>query len=230
MPYTVQEVLTDVSKTLYDEDGVIWYNGDGQLAQSELIAHLNAAIVDIVTLDPKASTYNGAFTAVAGAKQMLPDSALAFLDLPYNLDSTGLIPGRAITKVEIATLNAYKPSWYASPPSPETRHVAVDSEEPRAFYCWPPCRAGDKKQIKYPFVPANVALLTDVFPLPDIYKDSVYLFVLWRAFTRNDIHGDSAKAEMFRNYYLQSTGQAFTAPGKIRVGAPASMSSQSVAT
>lgn len=226
MPYIVQEILTDVSKALYDEDGTIWYNGDDEGAQSELLAHLNSSIVDIVTLDPSAKTFNGVFVAVAGPKQTLPSDAVAFLDLPYNLDSTGLVVGRSIRKTTIGSMEAYRPNWSASPPSAVTRNVAVDPEEPRTFYCWPPCLVGSKKQIKYSQVPADLTALTDVYPLPDMYKDSSYAFILWRALMRKDENGNPTLAEMWRNTYLQTMGQAFAAPGKLRVGAPETTSTQ----
>lgn len=212
MAFPVSDVTDRIQKTLYDETGVIW-NID------EILSHFNNAVSDIATDDPTASVFNDAFTMVAGIKQRVPDSAVRIVDVPYNLDGDGN-PGRSITGAQVDAIRAARPNWANSPPSPTIRNWALDPRDPRTFYVWPPAIAGGQVQIVYPFVPANVTATTDDFPLPNMYTEEVYAYVLWHCFERNDKYGNADKAERFKAMYMGGLQSDESTSQKTMTGKP----------
>lgn len=219
MPYLVSDIFTRVSKTLYDEAGVVWNNQSG--ADSELMQHLNAAISDIVDLDPKAKVFDGPLPLVSGIKQLLPGDAVAIIDVTHNMGSDGATPGPNITVISsLKHARRALRNWANSPPSPIIRHWVADDRDPRVYWNWPPVPAGVTVYANtvYAQVPDDLVNLTDPFPLPDMYAEAAWAYVVSHAFMRNDKYGDPKKASMFNAAYLQTMGQASTTAQKTRVG------------
>jgi hypothetical protein len=195
MPVSVSALLARASKTLYDETNVVY-------AQQELLDHLNAAVAEIVQLDTKAYMVNAPLRCVPGSLQSLPGDAVALVDVRFNTDasSTG---GRAVTEVSMPHLQAARPDWHRSPPSTETRHYCADPRDPKRYYVWPPQPdPAGYLQVVYQGVPDDVGL-GDNFPLPDLYAEAAYLFVLYHALLRRDRNADPQRAAFFYQMFLQ---------------------------
>jgi hypothetical protein len=210
MPISVSSLLTRVSKTLFDETNVVY-------AQQELLDHLNAAVAEIVQLDTKAYMVNAPLQCVPGAMQSLPGDAVALVDIRYNCDATGT-PGRAVTATGLDPLAAARPDWFAEPPAAVARHYAADPRDPKRFYLWPPQpNPAGYVQVVYQGVPDDVAL-TDNFPLPDLYAQAAYLFVLYHALLRRDKNGDPQRASLYYQMFLQELDQDMKNVARIQAG------------
>ncbi len=195
MPVTVSALLARVSKTLYDETNVVY-------AQQELLDHLNAAVAEIVQLDTKAYMVNMPLQCVPGSLQVLPGDAVALVDVRFNTDASN-VAGRTVTAVSMEHLQAARPDWHRSPPSAVTRHYGADPRDPKRYYVWPPQPdPAGYLQVVYQGVPDDVAL-TDNFPLPDLYAEAAYLFMLYHALLRRDRNADPQRAAFFYQMFLQ---------------------------
>jgi len=212
MPIAVTDLLARVSKTLYDETNVVY-------AQQELLDHLNAAVAEIVQLDTKAYMVNAPLQCVPGTLQSLPGDAVALVDVRYNCDDSGS-PGRAITAVGVEQLQAARPDWHESPPAMVTRHYAADVRDPKRFYVWPPQPdpAGYVMAV-YQGVPDDAAL-TDIFPLPDLYGEAAYLFVIYHVLLRRDHGADPQRAMLFYRMFMTELDQDVKNISTIQAGKP----------
>ena len=217
MTITVANLLARCSKTLYDETNVVY-------AQAELLDHLNTAVAEIVQLDAKAYMVNQAVRLAPGSQQQLPGDAVALVDVKYNLAATQAgtagAPGRAITAVAMSELQEARPDWHASPPAATVRHYCADPRDPRRFYVWPPqADPPGFAQVVYQGVPEDVDLAGD-FPLPDLYAEAAYLFVLYHALLRREPHGDPQRAQFFYTAFLQALDQDVRNIARIQAGRP----------
>lgn len=199
MPIAVADLLARVSKTLYDETNVVY-------AQQELLDHLNAAVAEIVQLDTKAYMVNAPLQCAPGTLQSLPGDAVALVDVRYNCDDGG-VAGRAITAVGMEQLQAARPDWHRSPPSSVCRHYAADGRDPKRFYVWPPQPdPPGLVMVVYQGVPDDVGLGDD-FPLPDLYAEAAYLFVLYHVLLRRDHDADPQRAMVFYQMFMTELDQ-----------------------
>jgi hypothetical protein len=210
MPHPVTYLLDRAAKTLYDETHVVF-------GQDELLVHLNAAVAEIVQLDPKAYMVNAPFRCAPGALQTVPGDAIALVDVLYNTDASGK-PGRAIAAVGIDSLKAARPDWAQSPPSAVARHFVADPRDPKRFYLWPPQPdPPGYVQAVYQMVPPDVGL-ADSFPLPDLYEEAAWLFMVWHCLMRRD--QDPQRAQLFYAQFLQELDVDVKNIARIQAGRP----------
>lgn len=167
MTSTVQKVLDEVSKILKDE----WSFEFDQA--TELLPLLNRAVPEIVWRDPMASPVIAPLLCADGRTQTIPADAVALIDVRCNLGATNVGSGNIITKVPRDHMDAARPSWptdvMGSPGVPAApRHYTTDERLPRFFDLWPQPNGTWWVEIRFSFVPDDVAA-GDNFPLPDMY-------------------------------------------------------------
>ena len=212
MPIAVTDLLGRCSKSLYDETNDVY-------TLAELLAHLNAAVAEIVQLDTKAYMVNAPLQCAPGTLQSLPGDAVALVDVRYNCDDSGT-PGRAVTAVGMEQLQAARPDWHQSPPSSVTRHYAADVRDPKRFYLWPPQPSpAGYVMVVYQGVPDDVGL-GDMFPLPDLYAEAAYLFVLYHVLLRRDRAADPQRAMVFYQMFMTELDQDVKNISLIQAGRP----------
>lgn len=206
MPYLVSEILGRASKELYDEAGMIWNNQAG----GELMQHLNSSVSDIVDLDATAKVFNGTFAMIAGSKQLLPGDAVTLIENEsYNLRPDGS-PGRYIFPTTIKRLAARRPNWLSSPASSTVRHIMMDAADPRTVWNWPPVPANVSINLAYGMVPNDVLNLTDPYPLPDMYAEATFDYIMWHALAREDKYGNMEKAAQWKTWFETNMGVTAT--------------------
>lgn len=182
MPFPIQNLVTEILKTLQDEWG---FDFD---PQTELLPLINLSIADIVWLDPLASVFNVDFTLAKQSLQVLPADAVAIVDVRMDLGTDG-VPTGIVTNVTKDHLDASQPGWVADvvgrngAPTGIT-HFVNDDRDPRRFYVWPiPDVDSWQVQLVYSQVPDDVTLADD-YPLPAMYLGASKLYVMARALAR----------------------------------------------
>lgn len=206
---TAQAIINRARVTLLDDaslpggGGTTW---DRPSLPGELFEHLQSALLAIAVLKPSAFTLTLAHRLVPGVRQAIPDTAHALVNITRNLGSDGLVPGRAITPVDMNHLSHSDPDWTTAPASAVVEHWMRDERETKAFYVYPPQPAQPSMIELIVGGTPTIADPDDAIPIDDIYEQALYLFVLSHAYAKNAVRGDNAKADGYYNRFLQMLG------------------------
>ncbi|UXS01087.1 DUF6682 family protein [Agrobacterium tumefaciens] len=201
------EVMKSASVLLLDEDNVRW-------PLSELADWINDAVKAIILAKPSASSRTAQYPLEQGTYQKIPETLdgvtpLQLLGVNHNIiDTVKNIGGRAIRTASRSMLDSHEPNWrnpaYA-PFAKEVRQVTFDENVPLEFECYPGNTGNGVVQIAISYLPARVAPVTgrDVATLeawdvsvgvPEPYTVPLIDYVLFKAFSKDDIAGDPTKA------------------------------------
>lgn len=183
MTFSAQTLLREASTTLQDVDRIRW-------DAPELVQYLNDGIKVLVTKRPDASPKKAEFVPATGARQALPAEAVAFIDVIGN--STG--SQRAITKVDIALLNAFNRDWQSGRPSAVARHFCFDQRDPRTFYLDPPSNGAGRIDLLYSVFPDDLPDDSATVPLNAQWRGALLNYVLGRAYAKDAEYGGNAAA------------------------------------
>ncbi|ASV44788.1 hypothetical protein PP899_gp33 [Agrobacterium phage Atu_ph08] len=201
------EVMTRASVLLLDEDNVRW-------PLSELADCINDAVKAIVLAKPSASAKTAQFFLEQGTYQKIPETLdnvtpLQLLGVNRNIiDTVKNLGGRAIRTAARAMLDSHEPNWHNPayvPFAKEVRQVIFDENVPLEFSCYPGNDGHGVVEIAISYLPPKVAPTPnkDVEKLeawdveigiPEPYTVPLIDYVLFKAFSKDDIAGDPAKA------------------------------------
>lgn len=213
MPVMASDILTDAATILQDADHVRW-------PLPELAKWLNQAQRAIILAKPSANTETVALEMVLGTLQSLTDAShLLLLRITRNLKgaSAPFTGGRAIRPTARETLDASAPGWHDRREVPfrdEVRQYVYDEANPREFYVYPG-NTGDGR------VEAQVSVLPDMIAttgtaigdyealaigLPEPYAPVILDFVLYRAFSKDDMGADIGRARLHYQAFAEALG------------------------
>lgn len=154
MPIDPRDVLRR-AQTVLQDDGTRW-------PVQELVDWLNDGLTELSTLRPSVYPVTTVLPLVEGARQRLPDGATAMVR-PIRTVS-GLVPpyepGRVVTSVSGALIDAAHPGWQSSAFVTRTRdpaHVIPDPSDPLAYEVWPPNDGTGKLEAVIGQIPPAVA-------------------------------------------------------------------------
>lgn len=206
-------LLTRAATILQDEAHVRW-------PLPELVEWLNDGQRAVVAAKPSANAASTIYTLVYGTRQALQhDTHLALLRMPRNIVSeTPLVGGRVIRPVSRETLDASAPDWHdpqAHPYKIEVRQYIYDESDPRAFYVYPGNLGGGKVEAIVSVLPAPVTASGDpdaiasyntALGLPEPYGVILLDYVLYRSFAKDDVAGDSGRAQLHLQAFMSALG------------------------
>jgi len=197
MTFPAQLLLQEASIALQDTDRIRW-------TAPELVKYLNAGIKVLITKRPDANPKKAEFVPARGARQALPDEAVAFIDVIGNTEGTQ----RSITKVDIGLLNAFNRDWQSGRQLPVARHFSFDLRDPRTFYLEPPSNGAGKIDILYSVFPADLATDADDVPLNVQWRSALLNYVLGRAYAKDaEYGGNAAAAAAYMNAFASDIGE-----------------------
>lgn len=214
MAFTAADVMARAAITLQDDDGVRW-------PAAELHGYLNDGVMAVVELKPTAKAVTASLALVAGTKQALPVQYLTIARVICNMvdDTT---PGAAITPLESrALIDVMIPGWHDQTIVPYAKtvvHVVQDGTDPRTFHVIPGNTGAGKimavlgampSKTEAPAAPAG-ALISDytgAVDLPDIFKNALVDYVLYRAYSKDArIAGSAARAQAHFELFRSTVG------------------------
>lgn len=205
---SVTELLGKASILLEDRTKKQW-------PDSEMLGWLNDGQLAIVQYRPDAFTAIRSTQLIAGTLQAVPIADLRLLDVPRNMGSDGLTPGRAIRFMERSELDA-DPGWHNRTAGATVRHWMYDQRVPKTWWCWPPQPATSRGYVEL-FVSAvppkmtatgiDGATATSTLGIDDIWLNPLLQFAVYRSFSKdNEYTQPGGKASLAYNEFLLTLG------------------------
>ena len=137
MAFPASEPMRLAGVVLGDEDGVRW-------RFVERLDWLNAGLAEVLALKPSALAESRILDLIQGTRQTIPANASVLVRAIRNVtigSNQARIGGRAIGTANRVDMDAMAPDWHDAtlhPSSTTVKTVISDSEEPRAYYVYPP--------------------------------------------------------------------------------------------
>lgn len=147
MTIAAATIIGDVQRILNDEAG-------DRVPASMLVPLMNMAQRDIMTARPDTTSAISPLPLVDGYKQIVPANAYLMIDVHANTNT----PGRRITKVDLALLDAQEPAWRSRARSSVIQHYMHDLRNPRVFWVYPPATAGTNVDFEASVYPTDIAV------------------------------------------------------------------------
>ena len=167
---TVASVLSRARRQLHDATEARWTDGD-------LLDYLNEGQRQIVILLPEANTILFEHPLSPGAKQQIPDTYHALIDVQCNIVSGE--EGRTVSEVMRTELDAADPNWRTGTRTDTVEHFARIEHAPRDFVVYPPCTGSSTLLVAASQVPNTVGT-ADVLSLPRAFESALLHFVCYR--------------------------------------------------
>lgn len=208
MAFQSRVVLERASTTLQDQSFIRW-------PLAELHGYLNDGLREIVGLKPSAKSRTVNISLAAGTLQTLAPEHVILSRVSRNMvdEDTG---GRAIRRLDSRSImDAHMPEWQNPAVVPFAKtvvHVIHDIASPTEFYVVP---GNDGTGIieavvgimptasPVPASPTIIGNYSDSVDIPDAYLNSLFDYVLFRAYSKDSrVAGSAARAqahfELFR--------------------------------
>jgi len=212
MSATVQNVIDEVRFTIHDENAASY-----RWTDAELIAYVNAASRQIVTIVPEANIVESIQTISNNiARQSLPVGGIKFVKAVRNVsEADGTTQEGAIRYVEKDVLDGFDPNWehdttikVIAASSDFFEHYTFDPRDPKTYFLYPPASANAFAEIAYSAIPTVVSAVGNTIPLGDEYLTSYNTYVTYRALTKEsrDSMPTQYRQELWNNF-LSSLGQ-----------------------
>lgn len=220
MSFTVQKVIDQVRYTIHDETA-----GSYRWTDAELLAYVNAASRQIVTLVPEANLVTTIITITNTiAKQALPTGGIKFVKVLNNVSpADGTTIQGPVRPAEKDALDSYDPNWEydtaiktVSGSADFFDHYCHDPRDKKAFYVYPPGSTTVYANVQYSAIPTEMFTVDDTIPLGDEYIEAYYTYVTYRALTKEsrDSMPGAYRQELFNNF-MATLGQKMQADARV---------------
>lgn len=160
---------------------------------TELLLWLNDGQREAARLKPDVYTQKEARQLSEGTRQPLPDGAFYLVDIPRNMGTDGLTPGRKITPVERWVLDELRPDWHTEEKKTEILHYTFDARNPDYFFVWPPSDGQGYVEALFSAPPTDLGMVEDTISIDDKYAGVLLEFILYRAFLKDADYAGSAE-------------------------------------
>jgi hypothetical protein len=215
MAVSSKAIIDEAATILNDESFTYW-------SSTFHLRSLNDGQLQIALLKPDASITAKAYKLVEGVRQTLPDGSVSFQDpaaatLPagvkllrviMNMGTTGLVPGRSPSIIDMDMLSATKPNWPAETAAAVVKHFMYDEKDPKVFWVSPPQPSSSQGYVlvNYNSLPVDVASYSaDAYiSLADEYRPALFNWLMFKAYTRDTDEAHANRALMYHDAFLQS--------------------------
>lgn len=195
----VDRIIERAGYLLQDEQNIRW-------TRKELIGWINEGVAEIISAKPSAGSRSAIFATTAGSLQKIDAPVIQLLDVVRNIGADGVQPGRVITRVDRAILDAQDPSWHLKAPSGTVRHYAYDDRLPGQFYVYPPATDGVKIEIAYSLIPEDITEDAGDIQISAKYYAALVSYVVFRAYSKDSEFADGNIAAAYNSAFQQSLG------------------------
>jgi hypothetical protein len=207
------DLLTRAAIVLQDDAHTRW-------PLPELVMWINDGMKAIVLAKPSANTETVVLSLAYGTLQTLGAGYLSLLRMPRNITATtpNRIGGRIIRPTSREVLDASAPDWHdpdAHPYKKEVRQYVYDEANPREYYVYPGNLSTGQVEAQVAVLPDNLAATGDVdtigsyateLSLVDPWDIPLLDFVLFRAFSKDDIGADLSRARIHYQAFAAAVG------------------------
>ena len=187
-------ILTSVRRVLRDTGGTRW-------SDSVLFDYLTQAELELVRVKPWAYTLTRVvkLTPNEVRHEVLPPGAISLLRVERNMgDADGKSPGKMITQMEKALLDASNKNWVGDS-GEEIEGWAVDSDDLKRFYTYPKAHPSVDMwvEIIVSTVPPTLTATGDAISVPEEYRVILQQFVAGWALQEDDPGADFPRGAGF---------------------------------
>lgn len=211
---------TITGQTISDRAGILLNDTGATLRWSlaERLGYINDGQREVVALRPDTNSKVAIIIAVTGTRQSVPSDGYSLLSVVRNMGADGLTPGAPVRSITREQLDSVVPAWHSMNAAATTLHYVFDPRLPKQFWVYPPAVAGQRLELMYSAVPADLPSLATVITLDDIYAGSLLDYVLFRCYSKDAETPDmAARAVAHRQAFENSLGlkaqaDASTAP------------------
>lgn len=203
MTFQAKDVMSAASTILQDAGTIRW-------TPPELLGYLNEGVRQIVTVKPNAASNTVTLALVSGALQALPAQYTMLSRVTRN--TTSGKPIRVLDRMEI--LDSMIPGWMNSANlafNVDAQYVIHDLTNPRRFYVAPGNNGAGSIEAVVGIMPADIAVgsspldtdsYTTAVALPDLYRNCLVDFILYRAFSKDAaMQGAAARATAHKQLF-----------------------------
>lgn len=203
MTVLASDIITRAQTIVQDTTGVRW-------PSSELLQWLNDGQREVVNIKPSATAFNTVVNLQPGTLQQIGAGNLSLLRVIRNLKTpvtTPRIGTRAVRMVSLAVMDAQNPHWHdpaVFPYTKEVKHCCFDDVDPTTFYVFPGNDGSGAMEVTMSRMPDDITAANLPITLPDIYRNPLLDYVLFRAYLKDA--DQVANAERSANHYQLFAG------------------------
>lgn len=217
MATLASEILSKAAIQLVDPDHTRW-------PLAELLGWLNQSQRVIVAAKPSAYSASRVLALDAGAMQRLPATheppIMALIRVTRNITSDVAdwprVAGHAVRMTSAEALDSADPDWQCRTTSALVRQAAYDAASPHEFIVYPPNDGTGRVEVIVSLLPptieptaANSTAITDFarpIALGAEYEPALLDYILFRAFSKDDMTAVPMKAQMHIQLLSQFLG------------------------
>lgn len=220
MPFQAKDVMLQASTVLQDTGAIHW-------TPPELLGYLNEGVREIVAIKPNANSQTITLNLVAGPKQALAANHTILSRVIRNIPSN--LPIRVLDRRE--TLDNMIPGWMNTATlayALNVSYVIHDLTDPRTFFVAPGALVNTQVEavvgvmpadISAPANPLNVDAYTANVSLPDVYRNALIDFVLYRAFSKDAGNpGAAQRAQAHKQLFDAAVGNFAASENAMALG------------
>lgn len=207
MSQTVKHIIDIVAgilqDTASDEDDRHW-------SESELVDYYNQAVIEIISLNPSARAVTRAVKLGSGSKHSIPANGIKLLDIVRNMGSDGETPGEAVTKADLAAVEAFNRDWSTETSTASILNFMPDLDDPKSFYCYPPSDGTGYALMRFSEAPDKVVWDSSgnwestLVAITDDFVDALTDKVLEYAYKKDsDFPGNKQREDDSGNEFMQ---------------------------
>lgn len=175
---TPRDIIQQARYLTLDTDSVVPRQSD-----DELLSYVTEGLREACILRPDLFSTVGDMTCVAGQCEQ----SITFLDAVRLLDVLCIHGGRAITPMDRAAMDLFRPNWRADAAGP-AQHWSMLNGDPLQFFIYPKAPAGQVLDVRYVRNPGVYALGDTIGDLPASYLPALADYVVYRAESKDDEH------------------------------------------
>ena len=192
-----------LASAVMDRAQIILNDDNVAYTDAEVLQWLNDGRIQIVQDRPDAYTVRESVQLAAGPAQSLEADCIALIDIAQNMGTDGATRGAAITEMEKARLDRWRPNWPAETPSATVKHFIRNQLTPREYYVYPPQPDTGMGYVERIASKALSAVASDAdIVLGDQWVRALVEFVCWMAHSKDADVSDAGKMERHKaNYY-----------------------------
>jgi hypothetical protein len=200
------ELVVDVARDLGDyESG----HEHARWPVEDLLGYLADAMSVVVLLRPDAAAVTVPVLLTAGfTQQHIPADGARFLGVVRNMGGDGRTPGLPVSAISREDLDAANQNWHGDPTAVSIDHFVFDDAVPTVYYVSPPPAGDVWVDLSYAKLPGRPATQDAGLPLPDIWREPLREYMMYRAYTRNESSMDDiSKGERHLTRFFTVLGE-----------------------
>lgn len=205
----IADLIESVSIQLYDDQNNNW-------SEPELLAWLEEAVGALASLRPDVFTETVTMPLAAGTRQATPDGFLQVLRVLSTSVTEGG-PSRSLTRFDIRSMSAARPTWRNDPPGQARQFALVADLD--VFYLYPPQPTpphfAEIEAVVVPDVPRPDAegYATAELDIDERFRRVLVDYVLYRTYAKDlAAPGHSQRSGEHYQAFMQGTMSNYAMP------------------